>query len=258
MRNHSQKCPDTSIEKTVVRNNAFFGETDVGLKRLKNEDALLISPQGWFCLVADGMGGAAAGELASQIFVDTSMEILSETAEQSTEVITEQIQHAFVVANERILNYAGENPEYAGMGCTAEVLGFSHEGFVIGHVGDSRTYRFRNQRFEQLTQDHSVVQDQINKGIITPAESRNHSMRHVILRAVGIDKNLSPDIINGKKYPGDVFLLCSDGLTDMVTDEQIQEVLSLPCDLSEKPEKLIDIAKSAGGKDNITVVLAGA
>jgi len=241
---------------TRMYNIAFFGETDVGLKRLKNEDTFLISPQGGFCLVADGMGGAAAGELASHMFAETSMEILSEAVGRSTGNIIEQIQNAFRVANERIFKYAKENPGYNGMGCTAELLRFSDECFVIGHIGDSRTYRFRNQHLEQLTQDHSIVQEKINKGLITPAESKNHPMRNVILRAVGVEKNLSPDIINGSRYPGDVFLLCSDGLTDMVAEEQIQEVLSLSIDLSEKTKKLIDIAKLAGGKDNITVVLS--
>ncbi len=234
----------------------FFGETDVGLKRLKNEDTFLINPEKKFCLVADGMGGEAAGELASHIFAETSMEIYSEAVGHSTLKIIETIQNVFRVANERIFNHANENPGYKGMGCTAEILGYSDEEFVIGHVGDSRAYRFRNQKLEQLTKDHSIVQDQIDKGMITSAESKNHSMRNVILRAVGVSEDLSPDIIKGRICPGDVFLLCSDGLTDMVADQQIQEVLSLSTDLSKKTNKLIDMGKSAGGKDNITVVLS--
>ena len=248
--------PSNFKKDARIHNITFFGETDVGLKRLKNEDTFLISLRRRFCLVADGMGGEAAGELASHIFAETSMEVLSKDVGQSTGNIIEQIQNAFSVANERIFKHAKENPGYNGMGCTAEVLGFSDEDFVIGHVGDSRTYRFRNQHLEQLTQDHSVVQDQIDKGMITPAESKNHSMRNVILRAVGVRKNLSPDIIKGSIYPGDVSLLCSDGLTDMVADQQIQEVLSLSTDLSKKTKKLVDMAKLAGGRDNITVVLS--
>lgn len=235
---------------------SFFGETDVGLKRVNNEDTFLIVPQKRFCLVADGMGGEAAGELASHIFSETSMEILSGGGEQSTGGIIKQIQNAFTAANERILEYARQNPGHNGMGCTAEVLCFSDEGFVVGHVGDSRTYRFRNQLLEQLTQDHSVVQEQINMGIITPAESKNHPMGSAIVRAVGVESNLSADIIEGNTYPGDIFLLCSDGLTDMVMDHEIQKVLSQSYDLSAKAKKLVDIAKLAGGKDNITVVLS--
>lgn len=234
----------------------FFGETDVGLKRLKNEDTFLINPENRFCLVADGMGGEAAGELASHIFAETSMEFFSETVGHSTSKVVETIQNVFRVANERIFNHAEQNSGYKGMGCTAEVLGYSDEEFVIGHVGDSRTYRFRDQKLEQLTKDHSIVQDQIDKGMITSAESRNHSMRNVILRAVGVSEDLSPDIIKERVCPGDIFLLCSDGLTDMISDRQIQEVLSLSTDLSKKTKKLIDMAKSAGGKDNITVVLS--
>jgi serine/threonine protein phosphatase PrpC len=142
------------------------------------------------------------------------------------------------------------------MGCTAELVGFFNEGFVLGHMGDSRTYRFRNGQLKQLTQDHSLVQDQIDHGLITPAEARNHPLRNVILRAVGVKKSAALDLIRGKAFPGDLFLLCSDGLTDMVDDTLIQETLSSSIVLPEKVENLVELAKSAGGYDNITVVLS--
>jgi protein phosphatase len=142
------------------------------------------------------------------------------------------------------------------MGCTAELLAFSRERFIIGHVGDSRTYRLRNHILKQLTKDHSLVQGQLDQGLITPQEARRHTMRNVILRAVGVNDSVAPDILKGKKNPGDLFLLCSDGLSDMVEESDVLARLSAEGNLSTKTEALIQLAKRAGGKDNVTVVLA--
>ena len=141
------------------------------------------------------------------------------------------------------------------MGCTAEVLAFYDQSYVVGHVGDSRTYLFREGQLRQITRDHSVVQEQLDEGLITPEEARNHALRHVILRAVGVRDTLAVDLIRGKNRPGDIFLLCSDGLTDMVEDTLIREVLVLSLGLNQKVDRLIELAKSAGGRDNITVIL---
>jgi protein phosphatase len=234
----------------------FFGSSEVGLKRSNNEDAFYVNQELGFCLVADGMGGAAAGELASRIFVDITKEVFSKAVGRSEKEMIKLVQKAFSFANENIMGHVKENPDHMGMGCTAELLGFSDGGFVLGHMGDSRTYRMRNDQLKQLTQDHSLVQDQINQGLITRAEARNHSLRHVILRAVGTEENLALDLIRGKTYKGDLFLLCTDGLTDMVYDDQIQQVLSSATALPQKVEELMDLAKLAGGNDNITVVLS--
>jgi protein phosphatase len=142
------------------------------------------------------------------------------------------------------------------MGCTAELMAFCNDRFVLAHVGDSRTYLLRNAQLRQLTRDHSVVQDQIDRGVISPAEAKNHLLRGVILQAVGVKEKIDVDLIRGKALPGDLFLLCSDGLTDMVDDPLIQEALSLNGTTREKADKLIALAKSAGGHDNITVVLS--
>lgn len=235
---------------------AAFGKSHPGLRRSNNEDAFIVRPELGFCLVADGMGGAAAGELASSIFAETTLEVFSGAAGQSEPETVELVQRAFRWANERILDHVKKNPHHQGMGCTAELVSFSSEGFVLGHLGDSRTYRFRNSQLKQLTQDHSLVQDQLNQGLITPAEARNHPMRNVILRALGVNESLSLDLVRGKTLPGDVFLLCSDGLTDMLEDTMIQEVLSFSTDLPQKVDKLIELANTAGGHDNITVVLS--
>ncbi len=233
-----------------------FGKSEVGPRRANNEDAFCVSPELGFCLVADGMGGAAAGELASRIFVETTDEVFSRSGGRSEKEAVELVKRAFSIANERILDHVKEHPLHIGMGSTAELLTFSDEGFVLGHMGDSRTYRFRNGELKQLTQDHSLVQDQIDQGLITPEEARKHSLRHVILRAVGIEESLALDLIRGKTFTGDLFLLCSDGLTDMVHDTLIQDVLSSTIALPQKVEELTELAKSAGGNDNVTIVLS--
>jgi len=231
------------------------GKSDVGLKRSNNEDVLLVKPDLGFCLVADGMGGAAAGEIASQILSDTALEIFSNTTASTLEETMLQIQRAFGLANERIHVHIRQYPEHKGMGCTAELLAFSGMDFVIGHIGDSRTYRFADGRLKQLTKDHSLVQEQIDLGLITPMEARTHTKRNVILRAVGIGKDLALDIVRGKATRGDLFLLCSDGLTDMLPDEIIRETVLSISPVGNRVAQLIDQAKTAGGLDNITVAL---
>ncbi len=235
---------------------AFYGESDVGLKRKNNEDSFAVDQAHLFCLVADGMGGASAGELASEIFAKTAAEIISAREGKTTDEAVRLVRKTFSSANERILAHIKDVPKHKGMGCTAELMAFTYDGFVIGHVGDSRIYRFQDGRLEQLTVDHSLVQEQLDQGLITPEEAKNHSMRNIILRAVGIRKGLALDLIKGEVVSGDLFLLCSDGLTDLIEDRIIRKVLSLKGSLKQKTNKLIQLAKAAGGKDNITVVLA--
>ena len=234
----------------------FIGKSDSGLKRTNNEDCFMVRSELGFCLVADGMGGAAAGEIASRIFAETTLELFSSSAGRSEKETIELVQRAFNFANERILSHVKKNPHHKGMGCTAELMAFSDKGFVIGHMGDSRTYCLRDGQLKQLTQDHSLVQNQIEQGLITPAEARNHPLRNVILRAVGIKKKLALDLVRGITFSGDLFLLCSDGLSDMVDDNQIRNILFSTAPLLQKVEKLIESANAAGGYDNITVVLA--
>lgn len=231
------------------------GKSDLGLKRTNNEDAFVVSPEMNLFVVADGMGGAAAGEVASRIFIDTALEVFPHGESLSEQEVLEGVQETFRLSNERILNHVVQNPHHQGLGCTAELMTFSDKNYVLGHVGDSRAYLFRRGQLRQLTRDHSLVQDQIERGLLTPIEARKHSLRNVILRAVGIDETLALDLLRGNSHPGDVFLLCSDGLTDMVEDRSILDILLSPLRLDQKVEALIDLAKSAGGKDNITVVL---
>lgn len=235
----------------------FIGKTDVGLIRPNNEDAFVVDKEAGFCLVADGMGGAAAGETASDIFAKTAADIFSSLVPQTEQDVLECVQNTFLQANDRILSHVSKHPEHQGMGCTAELLAFTDPGFVIGHMGDSRTYRFRDGTLKQLTKDHSLVQDQIDQGIITAEQARTHSMRNVILRAVGVRPSPALDTLRGPVYQGDLFLLCSDGLTDLIEDAEINNILKMDSDLAFKAENLVELAIKAGGKDNITVVLAG-
>ncbi|MCX8117576.1 MAG: Stp1/IreP family PP2C-type Ser/Thr phosphatase [Desulfobacterota bacterium] len=232
-----------------------YGRSDPGLKRANNEDAFLIKPELNLFVVADGMGGAAAGEVASQIFIDTALEVFSTSILRPGEESSRSVQKAFQLANEKILKYSATHPHHQGLGCTAELITFSNQTYVLGHVGDSRTYLLRKGELRQLTRDHSYLQAQIDQGLLQKEEAKHHPMRHVILRAVGIEEALALDLIRGRVFPGDLFLLCSDGLTDMVEDDEILNLLHSSLRLDQKGEGLIDLAKAAGGKDNITVVL---
>jgi len=239
-----------------MRKILYHGKSDIGLVRENNEDTFLFESVAGFCLVADGMGGGAAGEEASRIFAESAIEVFLGNENPSKQEAKESVQKTFRLANANILDYVVRNSISQRMGCTAELIAFIDDGFVLGHIGDSRTYRVRKGVLKQLTKDHSLVQDQIDHGILSPEQARDHSLKNVIFRAVGVEENLALDLINGEIYPGDIFLLCSDGLTDMVEDDIILQVLISVGNLSQKAEKLIKLANSAGGVDNITVVLS--
>jgi PPM family protein phosphatase len=230
------------------------GRSDRGRKRSSNEDTLVLRPDLGLVAVADGMGGAASGELASSIFMEETLRVFSDGRHRTGQT-ADLVEKAFSLANERVFKEAHGNPSHSGMGCTAELLAIDGRSYVIGHVGDSRTYLLRSGKLRQITRDHSIVQEQIDRGLITQEEARTHSLRNVIMRAVGVSETLAIDLIQGRSQLGDLFLVCSDGLTDMVEDEVILECLSHPSSLDEKAESLVESANLAGGYDNITVVL---
>lgn len=234
-----------------------FAATDPGLKRNNNEDACAVYPDQGCGAVADGVGGAAAGEVASTLFISRVAEHLCQMHERSEEACVVAVKEIFSSANAAILQHVSMHPECRGMSCTAELLFVFLGGFVVGHVGDSRSYRFRNNSLTRLTSDHTFVQQQVDTGEMTAEEARKHRYRNLIVRAVGNDEVLDVDIIRGRTRPGDLFLLCSDGLTDMVSEEEIRACLGRERDLQEKAERLVAMANSAGGRDNITVVLMG-
>ena len=226
------------------------GRSEKG-RRSNNEDAWLVDEGLGLFVVADGMGGAAAGEVASRLFVETAREVFLTRSGDTPSLVLE----IFREANRRIRDHIADHPEHKGMGCTAEVLALQGGKYYLGHIGDSRTYLLRDGLLKRVTKDHSFVQEQIDRGLLTPEEAKGHRFRHVILRAVGVEDTLAVDLIRGGLKAGDLFLLCSDGLTDEVDDEKIEDVLKSEIPLEEKADRLISLAMEAGGKDNITVVL---
>jgi PPM family protein phosphatase len=231
------------------------GKSDTGRKRRNNEDALVVREDLGFVSLADGMGGAASGELASEIFVRSVSQVFEGDNSRREKGTAELVQRAFLLANETIWKKAQEDPAVQGMGCTAELLTFEDRSYLVGHVGDSRTYLLRNGKLRRITKDHSIIQDQLDKGFITPEQAKTHSLRNVITRAVGVHETLAVDLIRGRGMAGDLFLLCSDGLSDMVEEDKIAEILSLSLSLEEKAGMLVESANSAGGKDNVTAAL---
>jgi protein phosphatase len=232
----------------------MYGKTDQGLRRLNNEDTILVDENQGICLVADGIGGNAGGEIASRLFSQTAENAFSGVPFQE-ELRYQILQKVFADANETIFNYAQSHPGCDGMGCTAEMLVLNDDRFMLGHIGDSRTYRLRDGEIKQLTLDHTLVKQQLDQGLITQEEAKHHSFKNVILRAVGIQQNPSLDVLRGNVYPGDMFLLCSDGLTDMVEDDFIKNHLISEKGIREKVDGLIQEANARGGKDNISAIL---
>ncbi len=238
----------------IIRTSAC-ARSDIGLRRSSNEDACLADSDAGCFLVADGMGGAAAGEVASGLFVRTAADLIYSDPSRSEDLAVAQVKNVFSTANEAILRHVEQNPAHAGMGCTAELLLLHTGGFVLGHIGDSRTYRLRGGSLRLLTHDHSLVQQQVDQGIISADEARHHRMRNVILRAVGTREELAVDIIRGPVLAADLFLLCTDGFSDMVDDGKIRDILRRREPLPDKVNYCIEEAKGGGGLDNITVVL---
>lgn len=226
-----------------------FQATHVGKVRHNNEDSLIVIEPETF-VVADGMGGAQAGEVASQMLVETVKDFLSKTPPWNEQILSQ----AILLANDKILNLALQNQNYLGMGTTATILSLDDGKAYFAHVGDSRIYRLRNNFLEQLTEDHSYVETLVRRGEITPEQARVHPMKNVLTQAVGVVENISVDTANFRVESGDTFLLCTDGLTNMVDDENIAKILQCA---SNPADALIDVALKAGGRDNISVIVVG-
>jgi serine/threonine protein phosphatase PrpC len=225
------------------------GFTDPGRKRRRNEDSFVIDPP--LFAVADGMGGAQAGEVASRLAAAAFREFHDVDDLDPEERLAAIIQEA----NRRIYERAAGDAQVSGMGTTITAALVGGDALVIGHVGDSRAYRLRSGRFEQLTDDHSLVADLVRSGRLTPEEADAHPQRSVITRALGTDREVDVDTFVVPVEAGDLFLLCSDGLTTMIEDDEIRDVLSATRDLEQAGKGLVKAANKAGGEDNITVVL---
>jgi serine/threonine protein phosphatase PrpC len=230
-----------------VRVAEHAGLSDVGLERSGNEDSYVLREP--LFAVADGMGGAKAGELASGMVADA----LENTFDAGN--LPGQLAPAIEDANGRVYAFAQEDRSREGMGTTVTAAWVGDTALTVAHVGDSRCYRFRDDRLEQLTEDHSLVGGLVRLGKLTPQEAEQHPQRSVILRAVGVEANVEVDIDEHDLEDGDLYLLCSDGLYSMVRDEVIAETLRMAGPLDDTAAMLIELANASGGRDNITVVL---
>jgi serine/threonine protein phosphatase PrpC len=225
------------------------GFTDPGRKRRRNEDSFVIDPP--LFAVADGMGGAQAGEVASRLAAAAFREF-----HDADDLHPEKRLAAIIKeANRRIYERAADDAQVSGMGTTITAALVAADALVIGHVGDSRAYRLRGGKFEQLTDDHSLVADLVRSGRITPEEADAHPQRSVITRALGTDSEVDVDTFTVPAESDDLFLICSDGLTTMVDNEQIRDLVTRAQDLEQAGKGLVKAANKAGGEDNITVVL---
>lgn len=236
---------------------AVAAGTDVGRVRKGNEDNFFADAndhRGLF-IVADGMGGHAAGEVASQMAVEVVSADLDRLNDLESADALESVSMALRHANRAVFERSSSERDKMGMGSTASVLLLSDDRFIIGHLGDSRIYRLRGTEFTQLTRDHSVVQEQIDAGLITRDEARRHRQSNVITRCVGMGWDVEPDVIDGEVQQGDTFLLASDGLTGMVEDWRLQQLLSSRVPPARIVDALIAEANARGGVDNITVVI---
>ncbi|MDB5818268.1 MAG: protein phosphatase [Rhizobacter sp.] len=238
----------------------FFSATDTGRARTNNEDSVATDESSGLVALADGMGGYNAGEVASQMateFICTELgRWLQEAAESATDAdVRRALDICVDNANRAIFNSANSNPQYAGMGTTLVVGVFRENRLVMGHVGDSRGYRFRGGRLMQITRDHSLLQEQLDAGLITAEQAAFSSNKNLVTRAVGVEDTVLLETHLHDVMPGDIYLLCSDGLSDMLSDEAIAHVLRGAPAIADAGAALVDAANDAGGKDNIAVIL---
>ena len=228
--------------------SSYARASDTGKKRRRNEDSYVVSPP--LFAVADGMGGAQAGEVASKLAA-AALEEMAPDGGSAAETVTALIQEA----NRRVYERAASDPSTSGMGTTMTVAIVEGNDVTIGHVGDSRAYVARDGQLEQLTEDHSLVNELLKSGKLSREEADIHPQRSVITRAVGTDPDVDVDAFTVSAREGDVFLLCSDGLTDMVTDDDILDVVERHRgDLDRVTKALVSAANRGGGEDNITVI----
>lgn len=231
----------------------MWGVTDPGLCRSRNEDAVAWDADNRWALVADGMGGHLAGEVASALVVETVGERLDG---RSAHDMKRLLRGAVIEANRRIHAEAAADAQRQGMGATVVLARFTPRRLIVAHVGDSRLYRLRDGRLEQLTRDHSLVQELVDGGMISAEEARQSPHRNVITRAVGHRATVEVEVASYESRQGDRVLLCSDGLTDLVEDAPIATCLGHPDTPERVARSLVELANRQGGKDNIAVLVA--
>jgi protein phosphatase len=244
------------------------GETNVGMKRAHNEDNFSVDDDDHLYVVADGMGGHASGEVASQMAIDTLREFFRATGADPEATWPYKMDKArgyeenrlitsIKLANLRIFEAAQRDPKLRGMGTTICGILIVDDGVLVAHVGDSRVYRVRDGKLEQLTEDHSLLNDYIKMKRLSEEEIANFPHKNVIVRALGMKESVKVDTLLDKPQPGDIYVLCSDGLCGPASDEEIREIVHAESkDIKGACTKLIERANGNGGPDNITVVLA--
>jgi serine/threonine protein phosphatase PrpC len=243
-----------------------YGLTDVGRQRQHNEDTFLVADEAQLFLVADGMGGHAAGEIASRIAVDSISEFIVHTKEddgtwphaydEHYTRTTNRLMAALRMANTRVLEAMRKDAKLRGMGTTVVACMADDGKISVAHVGDSRAYMIRNGKISRITNDHSWVYEQVQAGMLTEAEAEKHPLRNVITRALGGALAVNPDASEIESRPDDIYLLCSDGLTGMVPEDEILKLVTENADDLEKAcKELIDTANARGGLDNVTAIL---
>jgi protein phosphatase len=243
----------------------FAGDTNVGMKRAHNEDSFYLPESERLAIVADGMGGHASGEVASRMAVETISGFFKATQDEQQmtwpfkmdrghRYDVNRMVTAIKLANLKIHEHAQKDPRCHGMGTTVVSTLFLDDAIVVGHVGDSRLYRRRESSFDQITEDHSLLNDYIKMKHLSPEEIAAFPHKNVIVRALGMKDTVQVDVHVDSPRLGDVYLLCSDGLSGMISDPQMADVLSNERDLDVLCERLITMANKNGGLDNITVV----
>jgi len=235
--------------------------THPGMVRSHNEDSIAADAGIGLAVLADGMGGYNAGEVASGIAVELIRAEMKTALTSGASTLNGNgaeslINEQAVRANSAIYQAAQSQPQYSGMGTTLVIALWHDNQMSVGHVGDSRLYRLRGTEFEQVTRDHSLLQEQIDSGMITREQARHSQNKNLVTRAVGIDPQVEAEVHTYAVQPGDIYLLCSDGLSDMVSDEDIQLTLSsLQANLSLAAQQLVQQANDNGGRDNVSVIL---
>ncbi len=239
--------------------------TDPGMVRSHNEDSIASDAANGLVVLADGMGGYNAGEVASgmatTVITTEIAQILTkaqpyELGEDNQILATRIVREQILKANTSIYQAAQSQPQYAGMGTTLIVCLFYDNKLMVGHLGDSRVYMMREEKFSQVTRDHSLLQEQIDSGLITAEQAKTAAHKNLVTRALGIDPLVEPEIHEYDAKVGDIYLLCSDGLCDMVSDEDISMTLSmLGGNLKLATQQLVQMANDNGGRDNVSVIL---
>jgi serine/threonine protein phosphatase PrpC len=245
---------------------ASGGATDVGMVRTNNEDSYQLVPALNLFVLADGMGGEAHGEVASSLAVETVVKHCMEGQENPNAPLSgaakpgltersRRLASAVHLANQKVFASASQNAEQRGMGATLTAAWIDEMNLSVAHVGDSRVYLLRTGVLQQLTSDHSLVAEQVRRGILTASEAESSTMQNVLLRALGTQPEVEVDIEQEGLFPNDVLLLCSDGLTRMVTEPEIAGALQSEPDPQKAAEKLIKLANEGGGVDNVTAIV---